>query len=305
MNKAASRQKPGKSRLYAVRNRAGRLLVAWTDSFLEADRELAEKVIQVPVETASLYVEPDDSRLSRALSGAVEAGECAWMFYPAKRDDVRTVFFMEDGDLFVRKDVLHRAFRPFSFGRFVQLEVPPLPVFKGERVSDRVCRLVSALDYDGVVRELSAFIQRLMAAYPPIASGILPETTFDAIPQNCIIDAAGQYNFFDLEYSMFGGVPLAYLVSRAVLTTVYRHVRDAKIAYDCARTLNDLAGAFGVEVDIANTLRINRMHKRFTSYGPMRILTNVMLAFLPVRDWRMRLCWWSVEPFRKDAPHAA
>ena len=294
MNNASS------CRVYVVRNRAGRVIFAWTDAFPAVDRELCEKVVPVPLDEAERYAEPENSRFAAELSSAARKGECAWMFYPARRDNVRTVFFIDRGELFVRKDVARRAFRPFSARRFVQLAVPPLPIFKGESVASRVRRKVEKLDYAGVLEELSEFVRRLVAEYPPISPGVLPGVVFDAIPQNCIIDGNGKYNFFDLEYEMVGGGPLHYLVARAVLTTVHRFVRDTRAPYDCERTLKELSSAFGVKSDIADVLRINRLHKRFNSLSAARVLTNVLLALLPVRAWRMKFCWWSTEPYRKE-----
>ena len=71
------------------------------------------------------------------------------MFYPSKRDDVRTVFFKEQEKLFVKKTVFRRAFRILP-QRFTQREVPPLSIFKGSNVADNIRDLIRNGDCEGV-----------------------------------------------------------------------------------------------------------------------------------------------------------
>lgn len=280
---------------HVVRNHAGRMLVAWTEAFVRADPDLARKVIPVPSETREAYREAIGGRIGKALTEGGRRGECAWMFYPAKRDDVRTVFFIDGGTLFVKKTVVGRAFRIFPT-RFSQREVAPLPVFKGESVKERLAPFVSACDYEGAKDELIRFFDELMKAYPPVRPGVLPECTFDAIPQNCIVDADGKYNFFDLEYDMRGGVPLAYLIVRAVHTALISLKHMHGRPFDCRKCQEALFAHYGVEIGKREVDRVNTAVKRFNTFGPLRVLTNIWLSLLPVRAWRMRFCWWSMVP---------
>ena len=286
--------------VFAVRNKAGRLLVAWTDAFPKLDPELAAKVVPVPLDTPARYREDPSRKEIRKLVNAARAGECAWIFYPSKCDDVRTVFFVKDDRLFVKKVVLERR-RRIGAQRFVQRELPPVPIYKGESVADRLRPLAIAKDYSGVERELVAFFDELLRIYPPIGDGILPDCAFDAIPQNCIVDSEGRYNFFDLEYDMVGGVPLSYLIFRSVCTTVVQAVRGKRLGYDYWRSVRDVASHYGVEVKEDECLKINAAVKRFNTTGMRRLLTNIWLSLIPVRAWRLRFCWWSTLPDVKGA----
>jgi hypothetical protein len=286
--------------LHVVRNHAGRMLVAWTEAFVRADPDLARKVIPVPLETSEAYREEIGGRFRRTLAEGIGRGECAWMFYPAKRDDVRTVFFLDGDTLFVKKTVERRACRLLPT-LFFQREVAPLPIFKGMSVKDRLSPFVSACDYDGAGNELIRFFDELMKVYPPVRPGVLPECTFDAIPQNCIVDADGKYNFFDLEYDMRGGVPLAYLIVRGVYTALIPLRRDSGTPFDYRKCQEDLFAHYGVRIEKREVDGINAAVKRFNTFGPARVLTNVWLSLLPVRAWRMRFCWWSMEPELKGS----
>ena len=285
--------------VFAVRNKAGRLLVAWTDAFPKMDPELAAKVVPVPLDTAARYREDLSRKEIRKLATAAKVGECAWLFYPAKCDDVRTVFFVEGGRLFVKKVVLGPR-RRFGNQRFVQRELPPLPIFKGKSVAERMRPLIEAKDYQGVERELVAFFDELLRAYPPIGDGVLPDCTFDAIPQNCIVDGEGHYNFFDLEYDMVGGVSLAYLVFRSVCTTAVQLTKEKHLGYDYWKTIRDVAAHYGVKVDGDACLKINAAAKRFNTTDMKRVLTNIWLSLIPVRAWRLKFCWWSTVPKIKE-----
>ena len=184
--------------VYVVRNHAGRPLVAWTDAFVAANPELAAKVIPVSLEDRTCYLETKSSRIHDELRVAISDNECAWMFYPSKRDDVRTVFFIEEGKLFVRKTVGRRAWR-LCHQMFSQREVPPLPIFEGENAADKIGVYMRAGDYEGAARAVIKFVEGLVAEFPVDVSGRLPPCTFDAIPQNCIVSDDGRSNFFDLE----------------------------------------------------------------------------------------------------------
>ena len=281
--------------IYAVRNKAGRVLVAWTDVFTQSDPDLAVKVIPVPLERKNAYLEPHDSPLRRSLLTGIADNECAWMFYPSKRDDVRTVFFREEGRLFVKKTVLSRAFRPFS-RRFSQREVPPLPIFKGRSAEDNLRNVIRNNDCEGVSRELAFYIKGLLKRFPLTSDGRLPPCTFDAVPQNCIISDDGEFNFFDLEYDMQGGVPLMYIIFRSMAATLYKLPVCDRREFDFRKCIAPVAKQFNVSIDEAECHRINASIKRFNSFGLRRILTNIWLSLLPVRSWRLRFCWWSMIP---------
>ena len=282
--------------LYAIRNNAGRVLVAWTDVFTQIDPELAAKVIPIPIERKNAYLEPHDSPLRRSLLIGIADNECAWMFYPSKRDDVRTVFFREDGRLFVKKTVLSRAFRPFS-QRFSQREVSPLPIFKGKSAADSICSCIRNGDCEGGAHELAFFIKGLLKRFPLDPDGrLLPPCTFDAVPQNCIISDDGEFHFFDLEYDMQGGVPLMYIIFRSMAATLYKLPVSERRGFDFRKCMASVADQFNVSIDEAECHRINASIKRFNSFGFRRILTNIWLSLLPVRSWRLRFCWWSMIP---------
>lgn len=281
--------------LYAIRNNAGRVLVAWTDIFTLSDPDLAAKVIPVPLERKNDYLEPKDSVLWRSLQTAIADNECAWMFYPSKRDDVRTVFFREDGRLFVKKTVLSRAFRPF-FQRFRQREVSPLPIFKGKSAADNIRDCIRNGDCEGASRRLAFFIKGLVKSFPLSQDGRLPPCTFDAVPQNCIISDDGEFHFFDLEYDMRGGVPLMYAIFRSMVVTLYKIPARERRGFNFRNCMAAVADQFNVSIDEAKCHRINASIKRFNSLGFCRILTNVWLSLLPVRSWRLRFCWWSMIP---------
>lgn len=281
--------------LYAIRNNAGRVLVAWTDVFTQADPDLAVKVIPVPLDRKNDYLEPKDSALWRSLQTSSADNECAWMFYPSKRDDVRTVFFREDGRLFVKKTVLSRAFRPF-FRRFRQREVSPLPIFKGKSAADDIRDCIRNGDCEGASRRLAFFIKGLVKSFPLSPDGRLPPCTFDAVPQNCIISDDGEFHFFDLEYDMRGGVPLMYVIFRSMVATLYKIPARERRGFNFRKCMAAVADQFNVSIDEAKCHRINASIKRFNSLGFCRILTNVWLSLLPVRSWRLRFCWWSMIP---------
>ena len=282
-------------RIFAVRNHAGKLLVAWTDCFLKMDPTLAAKVIPISLETAHMYEEDVSLKEIRRLIRATKGGECAWIFYPAKADDVRTVFFERGGELFVKKTVAKRSWR-FGGRRFAQRELPPVPIFKGESVAQRLQTPALRKDYSRVETELMAFFDELLRQYPPVGTDVLPACTFDAIPQNCIVDSAGRYNFFDLEYDMEGGVPLAYLIFRAVCSTVVRLEKEKHMGYDYWKTMRHVASHYGVTIDKDECFRINAAVKRFNTISAKRLLTNAWLSMIPVRAWRLRFCWWSTTP---------
>lgn len=284
--------------LYAIRNRAGRVLVAWTDVFVESDPELAAKVIPIPLERKDNYLEPHNSPLWHSLRVGIADNECAWMFYPSKRDDVRTVFFKEQEKLFVKKTVFRRAFRILP-QRFTQREVPPLSIFKGSNVADNIRDLIRNGDCEGVSQKLTLFITGLIKKFPLTPEGMLPPCTFDAVPQNCIVSNDGDFHFFDLEYDMQGGVPLMYIIFRSMTTTLYKLPVCERRGFNFRKCMASTAAQFNVSIDEAKCHKINAAIKKFNSFGLCRILTNIWLSLLPFRLWRLRFCWWSMIPHIK------
>ena len=284
--------------IYVVRNHAGRPLVAWTDAFVRSDPQLAGKVVPIPIAEQSNYLEKKDYRLLDELRRAIADNECAWMFYPSKRDDVRTVFSLIEGQLYVSKVVGRRALRILP-QRFFQRNISPLPIFKGTNQFEYFRELMIAKDYEAVARAFIGYIKGLMDVFPPMSNGVLPPCTFDAIPQNCIVSKDGKMNFFDLEYDMVGGVPLSYLIFRSVTSTLFKISRVERVGFDFRKCIQMIANHFKVVIDEKKCHEINASIKRFNTFGFRRILTNIWLSLLPVRSWRLRFCWWSMIPCNK------
>ena len=285
--------------VYVVRNHAGRPLVAWTDAFVRSDPQLAEKVVPIPIAEQSNYLEKKDCRLLDELRRAIADNECAWIFYPSKRDDVRTVFFIENCELFVRKTVGRRAYR-FRRHFFSQREVAPLPIFRGESAAEKIGAFMRAGDLEGSVKAVIAFVENLIQNFSIDAFGRLPPCTFDAIPQNCIVSDNGKSNFFDLEYDMYGGVPLSYIIFRSISSTLFRIPSKDRLGFQYRECLRLVAEYFNVKMCEDDFHKINASIKRFNSFGVHRFLTNIWLSLLPVRSWRLRFCWWSMIPCKKE-----
>lgn len=279
--------------VYVFTNRFGKVLLFYTEKFVAIAPEIAAKISPAPLHDRAAYDVGGEIDNYPDVKDMLAAGAVAGMFYPAKRDDVRTVFFEMDGRCFVKKTVGVRAGRRERYG-FRQLEIPPTPLYKGLSVRELMAK--GSKSVDDYERILVAFIDELMRQFPLLPNGNLPECTFDAIPHNCIVDTDGRYNFFDLEYEMIGGVPLAYMIERIVMATVPSLSRETG-AQDCSYEIADrLASHYHVTLDWRGYERICRRNKLFNTRSPKRIAGNILLSLIPFRAIRERLRWWSSIP---------
>ena len=271
-----------KTKVYVFRNMAGVPLRAFTDAFLKAEPELASKLCPVSGSELDKYAETRD----------VEPGEVAWLYAPQKLDEVTTVFFMCEGRCWVKK-VMGRRARRWRRYPFEQHGLDPLPIYRGPSARDVMTPAIARGDADEVKRQVIRFLDELMKAYPPIREGVLPDCTFDAIPQNCIIGEDGSYHFFDLEGDMKGGVPVAYLVQRIADTMLARTPRNPGAWLDIRGIVADVDRHFGVEPDREAHAAITRALKRYNTFCLKRVLTNVWISLLPFKAWKQRFRWWS------------
>lgn len=280
--------------LYAFFNAAGRPLRVVGRPLIDREPVLAARLLPVPAEPGALEAHrlPEGHPLARALAPGAERGEAAWLFYPAKRDRVRTVFFFRDGACLVRKDVLSRARRPASCP-FSQRALPPGPIYPGHPVADDLARPARARDWDAAERVLARFFRALTERFPPDGRGLLPPETLDAVPRNCLADDAGRYFFFDLEYAMRGGVPLSYLVYSAVKADVASRLPKKERPAVVARLYGALCGRLSLEPRMGRDAAIARALKAFNTGSLRRRVCSALLSLLPVKRWRERLCWWS------------
>lgn len=279
--------------VYAFTNRFGKVLSFYTEDFIAIEPKVAAKISPVPLDERAKYdvsTRIDDYPEIKVL---IARGAVAALFYPAKRDDVKTVFFVRDGQCFVKKTVDKRTKKRERYG-FRQLAIGPTPIYKGQSVRDRLA--ASNHTIEAYTKILTDYLDELMRQFPPLSNGNLPERTFDAIPQNCIIDSEGKYNFFDLEYDMVGGVPLAYLIERVVMTTIPRLSLETG-TLNCSYALAErLAEQYKVALDWRAYWRVCKRNKLFNTRSPKRIATNCLLSLIPFRALRERLCWWSFTP---------
>jgi hypothetical protein len=282
-------------RIFAFFNPSGRMLSFFTSEFISCEPDLAKKLLPVSLAELESYEVREGDKYYPIIRRAVDDGECAAMFYPAKRNEMKTVFFFKDGECFVRKDVSERLQRRKRFG-FRQLKIDSLPVYRGPTVYDVAVAAAISHGEDGVVEVLIRFVEEVMARYPGVNPQTLLGVTFDAIPANCVLTDDGRYNFFDLEYEMIGGVPLGYLIERIAMTTAPRMNRENNLRISCYRIAERLAERFGVNLDWCRYKRVCAAHKKFNTLSLLRILTNIWLSFLPVKSWRERFCWWLNKP---------
>lgn len=287
--------KGGIDGIYAFFNPAGRLLSFFTSEFVSREPELAGKLLPVPFEKLEPYKVRPDNKYYPSIRRAVESGESAVLHYPAKRNEMRTVFFFKDGGCFVRKDVSERLLRRERFG-FRQLKIDPLPVYRGPTVYDLAVSAAVSRGEDGVVEVLTDFVEEVVKRYSGEDPQMLQGRMFDAIPANCIVTDDGNYNFFDLEYDMIGGVPLGYFIERISMTTAPRMNREKGVRISCYRVADRIAERFGSRIDWRRYKKVSAAHKRFNTLSLSRVLTNVWLSLLPVKAWRERFCWWLMKP---------
>jgi hypothetical protein len=281
--------------IYAFFNPAGQLLSFFTDEFLSREPELAGKLLPVPSDKLGMYKIAPSNKCWKEVSSMAAGGECAALFYPTKRNQMKTVFFFQGNECFVRKDVSESLLRRCRFG-FRQLRVPPTPIYRGPTVHDLAVEAVRCNGEDGIVQILSGFIEIDRKRFRGECGEALKGISLDAIPANCVRTADGEYRFFDLEYEMLGGVPLGYFIERCVATVVPRINREHAFSIATGKVAERVAVKFGEKVDWKRYRRICVAHKRFNTLSVSRVLTNVFLSLLPVRSWRERFCWWLMKP---------
>ena len=277
-----------KTKVYLFKNAAGLPVRAFTDAFFEVEPELAAKLCPVVTEELEPY----------AVLRDVADGEVAWLYAPYKIDEVTTVFFVEGGRCYVKK-VMGRRARRWRRPVFEQHALDPVPIYKGPTAREVMTPAIACGDADEVKRQMISFLEELMKAYPPLRQGILPDCTFDAIPQNCIIGADGVYHFFDLEGDMKGGVPLAYLIYRIADTTLVRTPKNPGVKLDVKGIVADVDRHFGVEPDNKAHAAITKALKRYNTLCIRRVLTNIWISLLPFKSWKQRFRWWSHKPCLK------
>jgi len=290
---------------YAFHNRAGRLLRAVSQTLVEGKPDLARILVTPAVSLDGLApyrVEPGSALHARFAAGA-QAGEVAWLFYPAKRDRVETVFSVHDGVWCVEKRV-HRRCRRLLPTRFRQRALPrePLLQMDGTLPAETLREAVARGDWDGVEAALERFLSGVRAAFPEARSDLLPEHALDAVPRNCLVDADGRHRFFDLEYDLIGGVPLSYLLYSAlkadVVSHLPKHARDARLE----SLYNAVCRRLGLTPALARDRKTARSLKAFTSHSPARFLTSLLMAVVPVKSWRQTLMWWDTAIRPRPAP---
>lgn len=278
---------------YAFRNRAGRLLRAISGVLLEGNPALARNLLPDALRPDALapYRVPERGPLYARLLAGHRAGEVAWLYYPAKRDRVETVFSCHDGVWCVEKRVLRRC--PRGKGcRFRQRALPREPLLRGELLGERFRRLAEARAWDALRVEIERYLRALPAAFPEAENGRLPPHALDAVPRNCMIDDEGRYRFFDLEYEAAGGCTPSYLLYSTVKADVVSHLpkreRNARLRELYAGTCRRLGLPDTFDAD----RRQARQLKAFTSRSPARLLTRLLMAVTPVASWRRRMMWW-------------
>lgn len=280
---------------FAFHNRAGRLLRAVSQTLVEGKPDLARILVTpaIPLEGLAPYRVAQGTPLYAQLAERARAGEVAWLFYPAKRDDLETVFSLHEGVWCVEKRVLRRCRRLLPT-RFRQRALPrePLLQMPGHVPADRLREAATRGDWPTVEAELEAFLRGVRAAFPESQNGLLPEHALDAVPRNCLVDAAGRYRFFDLEYELLGGVPLSYLLYSTIKADIVSHLPKREREPRLAALYAEGCRRLGLVPALARDRKTARQLKAFNTRSPARLLTTLLMAFVPVRAWRQRLMWW-------------
>ena len=288
---------------YAFHNRAGRLLRAVSQTLVEGFPSLARTLITraIPLDGLAPYRVPESSALYAQLLAKSRAGEIAWIYYPSRRDRVETVFSLHDGVYCVEK-LVHKRCRRLLPAKFRQRVLPREPLLQGTPLADRFQQWVAKDDWQAVGDGLEAFLRALLTAFPETRNGLLPAYALDAVPRNCMIDAAGRYRFFDLEYDLIGGVPLSYLLYSTIKADIVSHLpkceREARLSALYAEGCRRL----GLTPALKRDRTTARQLKAFTTRSPARLLTNLLRAFIPVKAWRQKLMWWDTAIRLRPAP---
>lgn len=263
---------------YVFRNAAGRLLKVVAPSLLAENADLAKALLPVPPEDCPAYEAsfPEEARYAFSREAR------AWIFYPSRLDRMMTRFSVVDGKWWVEKRIFSRAAHPYG-GRFVQLELPPAPVWRGRCFVE-----------DGVMKEkdLRRFFDLLLKTFS-LKDGLLPENAFDAVPRNCIVEDDGTVRFYDLEYAMPGGVPLSFLVYRTLKADVVRGGSRRSRRRRLQAAYEDWCGRLSVPPEFVRDERLSKAFKRFMTGGWRRRTVAGLLSLCPSRKLRARLSWWS------------
>lgn len=282
-----------RSGFYAFYNGRGRLLRAISQSLAEQNPALVKALISpaVPLEQLDAYALSETTPLYATLQARAQDGEVAWLFYPAKRDHVETVFSQHNCTYYVEKRVYHRS-RRLPGNKFRQLALPKEALLSGAPLQERFCQLIAQGAWGAVDLELDAFFKASFATFPLDPAGQLPPQVLDAVPRNCLVHPDGRYQFFDLEYERAGGCPPTYIIYSTLKCDIVSHLPKHERAERLQTLYRKFCQKFGLEPDFKGDEKIARQLKRFISYSPGRLLTNIALAFIPVRAWRRRLIWW-------------
>ncbi|MBP5510031.1 MAG: hypothetical protein J6Z49_03865 [Kiritimatiellae bacterium] len=281
-------------KFYGFFNPAGRLLRVLSERFVNELPDLAAKLSPVPLSELPRYEFPSGKPLHVQFTRRNFDGEFAWMFYPAKRDNVQTVFSNVDGVWRVEKRVLHRALRS-PFCPFRQLALDPEPLLPGIAADVAMAADVQGGAWSEAMVRLESFFKALVTQYPLDKKGRLPAGMVDALPRNAVAEAKGGLHFFDLEYARRGGVRLSFLIYRAIKMDLLFHLPKAERGQiDFKGSYESLCLSFGVKPRFRSDARESCALKRFTSGSLRRTLCRFFLLFVPKRA-RPRHEWWSGE----------
>lgn len=281
--------------LYVFFNAAGRPLRAVSEMLLRRRPGLAQSLSPVPVAELPRYALPLDEDLHAELFRRADKGEVAWIFYPTRRDKVETVFSFRGDVCLVEKRVLHRAWRGPGC-RFRQLALPPEPLAKGVSVNLPIAEFVKGGNWKDAFDKLETFFRLLLAAFPLDARGCLPPNMVDALPRNAVINESGALQFFDLEYERKSGVPLSFLIYRALrMDMLFRLPKTQRRNIAFRKEYGEMCRRLGVAPRFSADAHESKALKRFTSSSPWRLPLKIVFAVFP-RSLRRRLAWWDATP---------
>jgi len=276
---------------YVFRNATGRLLRVLSARLFDENPSLAAALAPVSRDELPRFVEPPGSETCAVFRNRAAKGEIAWIFYPARRDRVETVFSSDGTTIRVEKRVLHRARRWFD-RRFRQRALSPEPLTHGEPVARAMEAAMRTGDFDRAFALLEAFFRTLTAQFPLDANACLPSTLVDAVPRNAMRDETGRLQLFDQEYERRGGVRLSFLIYRAIKMDLLFHLpKKQRRSIPFRLRYETLCRALGVPPAFCADERESKALKRFTSSSPWRIPVKLFLVLLPKR-FRKRLMWW-------------
>ncbi len=260
---------------YAFHNHAGRLLRVVSQTLVDRFPMLAKTLVTraIPLDDLAPYRVPESSDLYAQLLEKARTGEIAWIYYPSRRDRVETVFSLHDGVYCVEK-IVHKRCRRLLPTKFRQRVLPREPLLEGTLLADRFQQWIAKGDWQAVGEELEVFLRVLLSAFPETRNDLLPAHALDAVLRNCMIDAAGRYRFFDLEYDLIGGVPLSYLLYSTIKADIVSHLpkceREARLSALYAEGCRRL----GLTPSLRRDRKTARQLKAFITRSPARLLTT-------------------------------